>query len=325
MQKKIIWLTAVIFCAVMLGGCEDPRDTAETLPPETTWDAVTEDAVTEEITTEKAVTEEAVTEEIATEEAATEEAVTEETAVVSFAEQLTGIYKTYSEECGEIRLQVYWMDDNLIAEAEEEFAAYYAMELLPDEPEMLGRDGVREVNFTAYMFSGFSNQGAYWDSPESVAVVLTDVGFNMIKSDGTAVEYIRDDGAVPIHETGKYAVYLSDMGEGSPIGSLEGEWTASGEDGYNITLRIDANGTVLWCCKRESEPIVIHTGMALVDETAGCIQTMTERVGWADMPWLYNTRYGFDGDGRLILENTESDGLLPTDRAIVFTKLTEKE
>ena len=52
------------------------------------------------------------------------------------------------------------------------------------------------------------------------------------------------------------------------------------------------------------------------------MQVMAEKVGWAQMPWLFEFQYSIEADGSLILTNTETNGMLPADHAIQFEKVT---
>lgn len=238
----------------------------------------------------------------------------------SFAKQLVGIYKTNSEENGETIMQIYLIQDRLIAEIEEEYAAYYAMEWIPvDSPK--GDNGTASRKFTAYSFSGFSNLGAYWDTVQQITVTLTDTGFEMADGNGKTTVYTRDEASAPIHVPDKYCELLQDTADAS----LVGNWIASADDGYTIFLQLDSMGNMIWCCKKEGEPIELYIGGAAAFPKTGTIQTISERVGWAQMPWQYDLDYSYNLDGKLTLKNTETDGLLPTDREIVFIKQTDKE
>jgi len=238
----------------------------------------------------------------------------------TFAKQLVGIYKTQSEENGETILQIYLLGDLLIAEIEEEYAAYYAMEWVPtDSPKK--DNSMASRKFTVHSFSGFSNFGAYWDTVPQITVTLTDTGCEMIDENGNRTVYTRDDTAAPIHIPDKYCELLQDTADAS----LAGIWTAATDDGYTMFLQLDSEGNMIWCCKKEGEPVRFHIGIAAASTETGTIQTISERVGWAQMPWQYDLEYSYGTDGKLTLKNTEQDGLLPTDHAVVFMKQTDKE
>lgn len=238
---------------------------------------------------------------------------------VSFADRLIGLYKNESVEAGETVIQVYEINNMLIAEADEEFAAYYAMELIPSDAGS-GSD-TDEMSFTAYSFSGFSNFGEYWNDGEKIAVKLTPTGFDMTKSDGTVTEYTRDDLLEPIHIPERNADYLEAVTEISHDPSLTGEWVQS-SDGYSMMLRMDSSGNILWCSKKDGEPVSVHIGVSSANPDSGIIVSVSERIGYAEMPYKYDTSYYFNGDGNLVLKNCEPEGLLPTDGEITFVRLT---
>jgi len=240
----------------------------------------------------------------------------------SFAKQLVGIYKTYSEENGETIMQIYLIQDRLIAEIKEEYAAYYAMEWIPvDSPK--GDNGTASEKLTAYSFSGFSNYGAYWDFGRQIIVSLTDMGFNITDENGNTTVYIRDESIEPIHSPERYDWFLMEFTAEIIPYSLIGQWTRDSSDGYTMFLQLDPDGSMIYCCKKEGEPISVHIGVAAVEN--GTIKTVTEKVGWAEMPWQYDIEYTFAPDGSLILKNPEFGGLLPTEDAVRFIKLTDKE
>jgi len=240
---------------------------------------------------------------------------------VSFADRLIGIYRNYSEEAGETVLQVYEIDNMLIAEADEEYAAYYAMELIPADSEVFSGTDADEMSFTAYSFSGFSNYGEYWNDGEKITVKLTPTGFTMTKSDGTVTEYTRDDLLEPIHNSKSNADYLEAVTEFSHDPSLTGEWIHR-SDGCFMMFRLDADGNILWCSKKDGEPVSVHIGVSSANPDSGIIVSVSERIGYAEMPYKYDTSYYFNGDGNLVLKNCEPEGLLPTDGEITFVRIT---
>lgn len=243
---------------------------------------------------------------------------------VSFAEQIVGIYKTHFDESGETVMQIYLLGDRMIAEAEEEYAAYYAMEWMPAEPKNTDGDPSSE-QFVVYTFSGFSNFGEYWNTVRQITVNKTDTGIEMIDENGVVTAYIRDDTAEPIHTTEQCRSFLSAICDETNDITLHGQWQAVTEDGYTLFLQLDTDGEMIWYCKKESEPIEFHIGVAAQNSEAGTIRTVSERVGWAQIPWRCDFRYTCGSSGQLILENAEADGLLPNDSPIEFIKNTYKE
>lgn len=144
-------------------------------------------------------------------------------------------------------------------------------------------------------------------------------------NNGERTLYTRDEDAEPIHDSGKYDWFFQETGgEIVPL-ALTGGWTGASEDGYVMFLELAADGNMIWFCKKEGEPVFFHIGVAEVDPETGTITTISERVGCADMPGLYDIEYTFAADGTLLLKNPELGGILPGDEAIAFTKTTGKE
>lgn len=243
---------------------------------------------------------------------------------VSFAEQIVGIYKTHSDESAETVMQIYLLDGRLIAEVEEGYAAYYAMEWMPVEPNNTDGDPNSE-RFVVYTFSGFSNFGEYWDTVQQITLTQTDTGLAIIDEGGNVTAYVRDDTAESIHTTEQCRSFLTEItGEPEKL-SLHGQWKAITDDGYAVFLQLDADGRMRWYCKKDGEPIRFNIGVAAQNPEAGTICTVSERVGWAQRPWRCDFKYTYGSSGQLILENAEADGLLPDSSPIEFIKNTYKE
>ncbi len=241
-----------------------------------------------------------------------------------FPEQIVGIYKTHSDEKGETIMQIYLLCDRLIAEVEEEYAAYYAMEWVAVDSQNTGSD-ISGQRFAVYTFSGFSNLGSYWDTVSRITVTPTDTGLEIIDEAGVVTAYIRDDAAEPIHTTEQCRSFLSAICDETNGITLHGQWKAVTEDGYTLFLQLDTDGKMIWCCKKEGQPIEFYIGVAAENPETGILCTVSERVGWAQMPWRYDFRYTVDSNERLILENAEADGLLFDGSPIEFIKDTYKE
>lgn len=238
----------------------------------------------------------------------------------SFAERLVGTYRTMSEENGETIMQIYQIRELLIAEVEEEYAAYYAMEWAP-EPSTSEEtdDGCEE--FTVYTFSGFSNEGAYRDNTSHITVTLNETGLEIEEEDGNTTSYICDEEIEPIHNPERYRDLFGNVSDCA----LTGHWSAVLAEGYALYLRIDSDGTMLWSCKKAEQPAEVYIGVASAEENTNKMQIIAERVGWAQMPWLFELQYTIDSDGNLILKNAETEGLLPFNHEIQLKKDTEEE
>ena len=238
----------------------------------------------------------------------------------SFAERLVGTYRTMSEENGETIMQIYQIRELLIAEVEEEYAAYYAMEWVPESSTAEETDDGCEA-FTVYTFSGFSNEGAYRDSTSHITVTLNETGMEIEEEDGNTTSYIFDAEIDPIHNPERYRDLYGNVSDCA----LVGHWSAVLAEGYALYLRIDSDGTMLWSCKKAEQPVEVYIGVASAEENTNKIQIITERVGWAQMPWLFELQYTVGADGELTLENAEAEGLIPFDHTIILKKATEQE
>ncbi|MBE6613750.1 MAG: hypothetical protein E7631_00415 [Ruminococcaceae bacterium] len=231
------------------------------------------------------------------------------------AERLVGRYRGADRENhadGDIYLEIYRIDDLLIAEARETYAAYWAMELVP----LPGQDpfgtAADTVQVTAWTFSGFSGMGAYWPDTETYTLHITDTGLDITDAAGETESYIRDDTLEPQHTPERYREALDGA---CPVG-IRGEWTAAAEDGADIFLRLDEDGTILCLYKREGEPVSVHIGLAACGEEEGSLSCITERIGWADMPWFDTILFSTETDGGLLLKTPDTCGLLPPGQEI---------
>jgi len=231
---------------------------------------------------------------------------------VSFTEQLVGTYKRYSEENGKTVMQIYLIHEYLIAEVTEEYAAYYAMEWIPaDTYETISKE--KSGDFTVYSFSGFSDSGKYFDTVRQIKVALTDTGIEIADQSGEVTVYTRDETCDPIHNPEIYTGFLQNKADNELVGSF-----SASADGTDVFFQLDSDGKMIWCSKIVGEPIEIYIGVASVDTKAGRIHTMSERLGFGKMPWLYDLEYTLDSSGKLVLKNAASDGLLFTDDAVEF-------
>lgn len=238
----------------------------------------------------------------------------------SFAERLVGTYRTTSEENGETILQIYQIQECLIAEVEEEYAAYYAMEWVPDPLRITGND-TESKDFTVYTFSGFSNAGAYWDSTNQIMVTLEENVLKIEEEGGNTTSYIRDEGIEPIHDPRRYTEFFENVSDHALIG----QWSTVSAEGYELYLRIDSDRTMLWSCRKAGQPVEVYIGGISAEQESGKIQIIAERVGWAQMPWLFELQYTIGADGNLILENAGAEELLPFKHEIQLKKATEQE
>jgi len=246
-----------------------------------------------------------------------------EPAAAGFAERIAGSYYACGAETeGEpdVFLEIYFIDGHLIAEADETYAAYWAMELIPSDEADLYRTESDTLQVTAFTFSGFSDFGEYWPESEQYTISITGEGVDFAPADGTTVSYFRDDTPEPQHDPERYREILGEGTAAVKDAGLAGGWKAETEDGTGIFLRIEENGVLRCLCKRDGEPVRVHIGLAAVDAERTTLTGMTERVGWAEMPWNDTIGYAIGTDGRLTLDAPEDCGMLPGGMKIVFEK-----
>ena len=134
--------------------------------------------------------------------------------------------------------------------------------------------------------------------------------------------YIWDDTAEPIHTAEQCRSFLTEISDETEKLSFVGQWQAVTEEGHTLFLQLDTDGKMIWYCKKDGEPVEFYIGSASENPEAGTICTVSERVGWAKMPWQYDLKYTCVSNGHLIFENTEADGLLPCDYPVEFIKST---
>lgn len=253
-----------------------------------------------------------------------EDSANESDTIPCFAERLVGRYSCETEESGTTVLEIYLIDGNIIAEAEQEYAAYFAAELIADDSAVLYSSLVEQADFTVYAFSGFSNFGEYWDETPKVTLALTEDGVCLTESDGAVVEFVRDDTLEPIHEANRYGELLSELAESPYPEAMLGTWAAEVWGGHRIVLSMYDDGTIVWYCKTEGAPVAAYIGSGAVicgaDLASGTLVIVVERIGHANMPWQNSLRYELTSTGLLLVQNSEPDGLLPTDDEVALTQ-----
>lgn len=289
MKKTILTLTAALLFTVLAGGCDAPE---VPIPPISQTSAQPE---------------------------------TNRNTSPAFAERLAGRYRCEGGESGETNLEIYHLDGTLIAEAEQQYAAYFAAELIPDTPDILNDPEAESACFTVYAFSGFSNFGMYWEETPRITLSETEEGLLLTESDGTAVEFRRDNTLQPLHIPDRYAEYLPPRKEAAYPEGMTGIWTAEYFGGYRIHLLLSEDGRLRWYCKKEGEPISLFIGIGRAETVSGILTVIAERVGYSSMPWQFSLDYEVTGTGLLILKNKDIDGLLPTEDELVLTQNHEKE
>jgi len=231
-------------------------------------------------------------------------------------ERLVGQYRRESEENGMTWLAFYWLDGGLIAEVEQEYAAYFAAELIPD--------GDAEGKFRAQVFSGFSGEGEYWAETPEITLSLTPSGVMITESTGERVEFLREESPGLLHDPSVYAAaVLPPEAEAFPE-ALTGCWLCRSADRGRMLLQLEADGNLLWYRKTPGEPVEVLVGFGGADRQTGTISMMTEQIGWGRMPRMEEMHYALSEDGSLLLESSDANGFLPMGETI-WIQQTEKE
>jgi len=283
--KKLLLLTAALLLSFSAGGCNDPSS-----------------PVPEQVPVEEKIP-----------------------SPPSFVEQLVGRYRYNSEENGDILLELYHINGMLIAEADEEYAAYFAAELFPVDSAIAEKPAAMSAAFTVYPFSGFSNSGMYWEEKPRIIISKTESGIRIIEEDNTNIDFIRDNATEPLHTVGKYAELLPPSEETVFPPEICGVWTADYFSKCKILLCLQQDGTLLWYCKEDGEPVFVYFGAASADAETGTLTIIAERVGYAAMPFFFTLEYELTDTDLLLLKNVDTDALLPAEDHVTLTQKTENE
>jgi len=227
---------------------------------------------------------------------------------MDLSDKLCGRYTYGSDETEDSEtLEISYINGNLILEVSEHYAAYYASELTDYDPEVFADFNADEITVTAHTFSGFSNEGNYWE-PQSYTIRITEDGIMLVYGDGSIKSYIRSDDAEPIHNAPSY--YTAILGTEADT-SLVGKWIYTDSD-RTLYIMMKENCEFTYCDKREGEPIDLKIGAFVTGD--GAITAFTERCGYANMPFDFNVNYVLNGD-TLTLTIDE--------KAITLTKTTK--
>lgn len=239
-----------------------------------------------------------------------------------FEQRLVGQYKYNSEENGETVLELSLIDGVLIAQVQQAYAAYFAAELIPEEPVL--SDDAREANFTAYAFSGFADEGAYWE-PVRVTLALTQTGVTVTEENAAAVSFLRDDSLNSADSVRRCREILGQIASPDTPAPMQGTWTGETADGSRMFLQLGEDGSLLWSCKTDGSPVSIFIGAAADDQKNHILTIAAERVGWGQVPWIFTLEYAPEKDGGLMLKNSDDGGLIPTKDNVMLSQKTEKE
>jgi len=224
---------------------------------------------------------------------------------MDLTDRLCGRYIYGSDETEDSEtLEIKYINGNLILEVSEAYAAYYASELVNYDPEILADFNAAEISVTAMTFSGFSNDGKYWDPNKYTIKLNEDFGITLVYEDGTSKTYTRNEEAAPIHNSPSY--YTEILGNTSDP-ALTGKWTYT-DNSREMCIIIEENCTFICCDKRGNEPIDLKTGAYTSED--GIITMIAERCGYAHMP--YNLTYAYSVNGDTLTLTTDEEEIILT-------------
>lgn len=244
------------------------------------------------------------------------------------AERLVGRYCRYGTDTAEepeMYLDIYFLNGLLIAEGMETQAAYWAMELIPQEEADLYSTESDTIQVEAHIFSGFSNFGEYWPEKETYNIYINDTGVDFTPAKGNTVHYIRDDTLEPQHNPERYRETLASGEEIAVPERLCGIWKGETDNGANVYLTIRTDGTMQCLYKQPGEPVRLRIGLMAVDQDQAVLTCITEQVGWAMMPYEDTVRFTWSEDGSLLLHTTESCAILPCGETVSMQKQSGQE
>ncbi len=211
-----------------------------------------------------------------------------------------------------------FVDGTLIGTVDEEFAAYYAEVIVPDDPQALflpvSQAPEEGIPVSVRRFSGFSALGEYWDEPDRFRMKLTENALVFTAEDGgrdfTRTEADDISPRVITEEKGReIETYYT---AGALPAALAGSWGARDEEGDHVLI-IREDGGFIHAVRPADHPVQVYVGACRVAED-GTLRCLTERLGWAAMPFEFEYAWETSDGGPLILRPADS----PTEE-IVFT------
>nr|MBQ4320249.1 hypothetical protein [Clostridia bacterium] len=226
---------------------------------------------------------------------------------MDLTDKLCGRYTCGSDETEDSEtLEISYINGSLILEVSEKYAAYYASELINYSPEALDDFNAAEISVTAMTFSGFSDNGKYFE-PENYTITINGYdGITLVYRDGTSKTYTRDDESAPIHNAPSY--YTEILGSTADT-ALTGEWSyTDGERSLYIIM--EENCAFTYCDKRTGEPIDLKTGAYTAGD--GTMTVLAERCGYANMPYNFTFTYSVNEDTLTLTTDEEEITLTKT-------------
>lgn len=234
----------------------------------------------------------------------------------------SSVYVDPDADEGEEIAQFIFVGDTLLCEVTETLAAYYAEEIIPDDPSALfapAADGA-PIPVTLRQFSGFSMFGEYWGDGARLQMQLTDDGIVFRTENGAEFRRTRSDGTPPPRTTdARQSEIEARLGAPNVPDELCGSWTCREGDVERILILREDDS--FWCLYREPEhPVRVYVGACRIDED-GILRAMAGRVGWADVPFEGAWSWELTGDGLLLLRSDEPDDpLLACEAETIFRR-----
>ena len=225
----------------------------------------------------------------------------------------------YSEGADGKETAVYrFLDGTLIGTVDEEFAAYYAEVIVPDDPQALflpvSQMPEEGIPVSVRRFSGFSALGEYWDEPDRYRMKLKENALVFTAENG-GKDFTRTaaDNLSPRSITEEKGREIETCyGTGALPAALAGSWTAQDDEGDHVLI-IREDGGFIRMVRPADHPVRVYVGACRVAED-GILRCLTEQLGWAEMPFEFEYAWEMSDGGPLILRPTDS----PTEE-IVFT------
>ncbi|MBQ5354316.1 MAG: hypothetical protein IIU08_00425 [Clostridia bacterium] len=239
-------------------------------------------------------------------------------AEAALGETVCGAYRSVRGDQNEIT-EIRMIGDFLIAETDEydeegHEMAWYAEEILPDDPDVLrdpasaARNG--GIPVTVRRYSSFSNAGEYWDEPDRYRMELTDEGL-WFRAENGGEDYLRvPDPTVP--EPGGIAEKITELGQYYGAGTLDrslvGGWKGE-SNGESVTIVFREDGGFASVSRSSKEhPAQAVLGAWTVSEE-GNLMLLFRRIGWVGQPFDRALRIDFGEDGTLNLHEIDSSAV----------------
>ncbi len=258
----------------------------------------------------------------------------EEQADPSFAKRLCGKYSCEGDGDEVLTMEICEFGGNVYAycgecmseEGDEELIAYsyWAMELLPDDPDGFKKTDADSCNCEALYFSNMSHAGMYWDEPKSGVITLTDEGVKFEGFDESVTknaEYKRDDKAEDafpyINPANKKAAYNNE--------DLNGYWLLK-EDDSDTYLWFDAYQN-MWIYRKHPAVEVILAGGAY-EVNGNRLNAVVNALGSGHMPSELSAAFDVNKDTLSLTDISEDLAYMSDqefDSEVIFVRVKEDD